>query len=41
MILPMIKYLEGFNVQFHFNTKVVNVEFDIKPGKKLAKKIEL
>ena len=41
MILPMIKYLEGFNVQFHFNTKVANVEFDIKPGKKLAKKIEL
>ena len=25
MILPMIKYLESFNVQFHFNTKVVNV----------------
>ncbi|MGG7142047.1 oleate hydratase [Clostridium nigeriense] len=41
MILPMIKYLEGFNVQFHFNTKVVNVEFEIKPDKKLAKKIEL
>jgi len=41
MILPMVKYLESFGVQFHFNTKVVNVEFDIRPGKKLAKRIEL
>ena len=41
MILPMVKYLEGFGVQFHYNTKVVNVEFDIQPGKKQAKRIEL
>ena len=41
MILPMIKYLEGFGVQFHHNTKVVNVEFDITPEKKQAKKIIL
>lgn len=41
MILPMIKYLESFNVQFHYNTKVVNVEFDIKKDKKMAKQIEL
>ena len=41
MILPMVKYLEGHAVQFHYNTKVVNVEFDIQPGKKLAKCIEL
>ena len=41
MILPMVKYLEGFGVQFHFNTKVVNVEFDIKPGRKQATRIEL
>lgn len=39
MILPMIKYLESFNVQFHYNTKVVNVEFDIQKGKKLANRI--
>lgn len=39
MILPMIKYLESFNVQFHYNTKVVNVEFDIKPDKKTAKRV--
>lgn len=41
MILPMIKYLESFNVSFHYNTKVVNVEFDIKPGKKVAKAIKV
>lgn len=39
MILPMIKYLESFNVQFHFNTKVVNVEFDIQKNKKQATRI--
>ena len=41
MILPMIKYLEGFGVQFHYNTKVVNVEFDITHEQKQAKKIIL
>lgn len=39
MILPMIKYLESFGVQFHYNTKVVNVEFEIQKEKKLAKRI--
>ena len=39
MILPMIRYLEKAGVQFHYNTKVVNVEFDIRPTKKLAKRI--
>ena len=37
MILPMIKYLESRDVQFHFGTKVVNVEFDIQKDKKVAK----
>ncbi|MCQ2443418.1 MAG: oleate hydratase [Oscillospiraceae bacterium] len=41
MILPMIKYLEGHHVDFRYNTKVVNVEFDIQPERKLAKRIEL
>ncbi len=41
MILPMIKYLESFGVNFQYNTKVVNVEFDIQPTKKQAKRIEL
>ena len=39
MILPMIKYLEGFGVQFHYNTKVENIEFDIQEYKKVAKRI--
>lgn len=39
MILPMIKYLESYNVQFHYHTKVVNVEFDIDGGRKTAKRI--
>lgn len=41
MILPMVKYLEEHGVQFHYNTKVVNVVFDLKPGSKRATQIEL
>lgn len=39
MILPMIEYLKNFNVQFHYSTQVVNVEFEILNGKKAAKRI--
>ncbi len=39
MILPMVRYLESHNVQFHYGVKVVNVEFDIQKEKKLAKKM--
>lgn len=39
MILPMIKYLESFGVQFHYSVKVENVLFDIKSNKKQAKTI--
>ncbi len=39
LILPMIKYLEAHDVQFHYGTKVVNIIFDIQKGKKLAKRI--
>ena len=41
MILPMVKYLESHNVQFHYNVKVENVLFDCSGGKKLAKRIDL
>ncbi|MGI6018519.1 MAG: oleate hydratase [Marvinbryantia sp.] len=41
MILPMIKYLENADVIFHYNTKVVNVEFDIRPDRKKATRIEM
>lgn len=37
MILPMIQYLESYDVQFHYTTKVVNVEFDIRKDRKTAK----
>lgn len=36
MILPMVKYLENAGVQFHFNTKVENIEFAI--GKEVGPK---
>ena len=32
MILPMLTYLEGFGVQFHYNVKVENVDFKIGGG---------
>lgn len=41
MILPMQKYLESHGVNFHFNTKVTNVAFDITSEKKVAKRIDI
>ena len=41
MILPMVKYLESFGVQFHFGVKVVNVEFDCTPERKQATRIDV
>lgn len=41
MILPMVKYLEGFGVQFHYNVKVVNVNFACAKGRKQATGIEV
>ena len=41
MVLPMVKYLQEHGVQFHYNTKVMNVIFDIHDDKKLAKTIVL
>ncbi|WP_124067167.1 oleate hydratase [Clostridium sp. E02] len=39
LILPIIKYLESHNVQFHYGVNVLNVEFDIQKDKKIAKRI--
>jgi oleate hydratase len=39
MVLPMVKYLKANGVQFHYNTTVTNVLFDIQPDKKTAKTI--
>ncbi len=41
MVLPMVKYLQEHGVQFHYNTKVMNIIFDIQGKKKLAKRIQL
>ena len=41
MILPMVKYLEGFGVQFHYGVNVVNVNFDCTTSKKQATGIEV
>ena len=39
LIKPMLKYLEAHGVRFQYDTRVTNVIFDIKNGRKLAKKI--
>ena len=41
MILPMVAYLERAGVQFHYNTKVTDVEFDIQAERKLARRLTL
>ncbi len=39
LILPMVRYLEAHNVHFQYDTVVINVEFSIKDGRKVAKRI--
>lgn len=41
MILPLVRYLESFDVQFHFGTKVNNVIFEKNGEKKTATQIEI
>ena len=41
MILPMVKYLEGFGVQFHYGVQVTNVQFDCNKARKLATRIDV
>ena len=41
MVLPMVKYLEEHGVQFHYNTAVTNVLFDISGQQKTAKTLVL
>lgn len=41
MILPLIKYLEDHDVQFHYGTKVENVQFDTRGDKKVATRIDI
>jgi oleate hydratase len=39
LVLPIIKYLESHNVQFHYGVRVLNVEFEIQKERKAAKRI--
>ncbi len=41
LILPLVRYLEGHGVCFHYGTRVVSVGFDVREGKKTARRIEL
>ena len=36
IILPMVTYLKDHGVQFYYDTKVVDVQFSLEPGKKQA-----
>ena len=41
MILPLVKYLETHDVQFHYGTKVENIIFDTQNDKKVVTCIEV
>lgn len=41
MILPLVRYLESHNVQFHYGTKVENIIFDTQTDKKIATRIDI
>ena len=41
LILPMVKYLEEHHVDFQYDTRVINVIFDISGTKKAAKQLVL
>ena len=36
VVVPLQRYLQERNVQFHMDTRVVDVDFDLSPGTKLA-----
>lgn len=38
LVLPLVKFLESHGVNFYYETRVVNIEIEIAPGKKTAKK---
>jgi len=41
LILPLVKFLEGHGVHFHYNTQVKNILVSTIGNKKVAKKIEI
>jgi oleate hydratase len=41
LILPLVNYCKSHGVDIQYSTNITNILFDIKPGKKVAKKIEM
>ena len=41
MILPMVRYLESYGVQFHYGVKVVDIHFDCTVERKTATSIDV
>lgn len=41
LITPLVRWLEGNGVKFHYDTRVTNVVVDCKAKKKVAQKIEM
>lgn len=41
LILPLVKYLEAHDVQFHYDTQVENIIFDTRKDKKMATCIQV
>ena len=39
LVLPLVKWLLDHGVVFHYGTEVTDVDFDIEPGRKQAKRI--
>jgi len=39
LVLPLVKWLQDHGVTFHYGIEVTDVDFDIKPGRKLATRI--
>ena len=39
LVLPLVKWLQDHGVTFHYGVEVTDVDFDIKPGRKLATRI--
>ena len=39
LVLPLVKWLQDHGVTFRYGVEVTDVDFDIKPGRKLATRI--
>ncbi|MCD7936451.1 MAG: oleate hydratase [Tannerellaceae bacterium] len=39
LVIPLVKYLKDQGVQFYYNARVLDVQIEVAPGKKVVKKI--